>query len=116
MHIQVQLSQIDGPTLDFDHNYRLGSAIYSLLKEESEEGADTLHDSHRRSGYVLSEIDRVRGKPKEAWFRMGPGSEAIMHPVSQSYMRTEVISCMKISHQSNLFPYSSSGGSIAIGY
>lgn len=55
----------------------LGSAVYSLLKENAEDAADALHDSPYRSAYVLSEVHRVHGKPKEAWFRLGTSSEVV---------------------------------------
>jgi CRISPR-associated endoribonuclease Cas6 len=55
----------------------LGSAVYRLLQECSDEAADVLHESPHRSAYVLSEIHRVRGKPKEYWFRLGTGVQAV---------------------------------------
>lgn len=78
MHISVKLTRKEGSDPPYDHNFMLGSAVYTLLKEHSEEGASILHDSPYRSAYVLSEIHRVRGRPKEAWFRLGTSSEAVL--------------------------------------
>ncbi len=78
IHITVQLTKMEGPDPPYDHNFMLGSAVYSLLKEHAEDAADALHDSPYRSAYVLSEVHRVRGKPKEAWFRLGTSSDAVV--------------------------------------
>lgn len=68
---------MSGPNPDYDHNFMLGSAVYNLLREHSEEASNVLHDSPYRSPYVLSEIHGVKGKPGEWWFRLGTSSGAV---------------------------------------
>ena len=68
---------MSGPNPDYDHNFMLGSAVYKLLKESSEEASTALHDSPYRSPYVLSEIHGVKGKPGEWWFRLGTSNNAV---------------------------------------
>jgi CRISPR-associated endoribonuclease Cas6 len=77
MHITVRLNRVSGTDPPYDHNYLLGSALYAKIQERSEDLAEVFHDSPRRAPYVLSEIHRVTGKPREAWFRVGTDSEAV---------------------------------------
>jgi CRISPR-associated endoribonuclease Cas6 len=70
----------------------LGSAVYSLLQECSDEAAEVLHESPHRSAYVLSEIHRVRGRPEEAWFRVGSSSETVVRLIGKAFPpTTEVV-------------------------
>lgn len=85
MHVTVQLTRKEGPDPPYDHNFLLGSAVYQRLKKTSDKAADILHDSHERSAYVLSEIHRVSGKPKEAWFRMGTSNTAVVNLLVQAF-------------------------------
>ncbi len=84
VHLTINLTRVVGRDPPYDHNFLLGSAVYRMLKERSEKAADIVHDSPSRSAYVLSEIHRVRGKPKEAWFRIGSSSEAIIRLVEKA--------------------------------
>lgn len=84
MHVTVQLRRIEGRDPPYDHNFLLGSAIYNLLREYSDVASDVLHDSPYRTAYVLSEIHRVTGKPKEAWFRIGTSSEAVARNIEKA--------------------------------
>ena len=84
MHLTIQLSRTKGQDVPYDHNFLLGSAVYKLLQEHSEEASNAVHDSHYRSAYVLSEIYRVKGKPKEAWFRVGTDNGTIARIVSKA--------------------------------
>jgi CRISPR-associated endoribonuclease Cas6 len=77
VHITVRLNRVSGTDPPYDHNYLLGSAVYAKLRERSEDLAEVFHDSPRRAPYVLSEIHRVTGKPREAWFRVGTDKEAV---------------------------------------
>lgn len=78
MHITIHMNRMDGPDPPYDHNFLLGSAVYTMLREASGDAATAVHDSPYRSAYVLSEVYRVRGRPKEAWFRMGTSSGALL--------------------------------------
>lgn len=71
MHLTARLTRLEGPDPPYDHNYRLGSAFLGALNQFSPEASEILHDSFRRSVYVLSEIHRVTGHPEESWFRVG---------------------------------------------
>jgi len=84
MHITVQLQRTGGKDASYDHNFHLGSAVYTLLKETSDEAAGILHESYYRSAYVLSEIHRVRGKSNEAWFRVGTSNETVLRIISKA--------------------------------
>lgn len=84
MHLTIQLTRTEGRDAPHDHNFMLGSAVYKLLQEHSEEASATVHDSHYRSAYVLSEIHRVRGRPKEAWFRIGTANEALARNIGKA--------------------------------
>jgi len=77
VHVTVALRRTEGRDPPYDHNFLLGSAFYALLRNHSAEASSILHDSPSRSAYVLSEIHRVTGKTKEAWFRLGTSSEAV---------------------------------------
>ena len=77
VHISFKMTHIAGPDPPYDHNFMLGSAVYKMLREHSEEASTILHDSPHRSAYVLSEIHRVRAKPKESWFRSGTSNSRI---------------------------------------
>ncbi|MEW5937356.1 MAG: CRISPR-associated endoribonuclease Cas6 [Candidatus Thermoplasmatota archaeon] len=84
MHLTFQLNRIEGKDPPYDHNFLLGSALYRKLQEASEEAATAAHDSPYRSPYVLSEIHRVRGKPREAWFRMGTTHESLVRAIGKA--------------------------------
>ncbi len=75
---------MSGPNPDYDHNFMLGSTVYRLLKEHSEEASNVLHDSPYRSLYVLSEIHGVKGKPGEWWFRIGTSSVAVARIIEKA--------------------------------
>jgi len=77
VHVTVRLRRVEGPDPPYDHNFLLGSAVYHMLRERDSEASAVLHDSPHRTGYVLSEIHRVRGKPHEAWFRIGTSNETV---------------------------------------
>jgi len=80
----VRLTSLEGGDPPYDHNFLLGSAVYHLLREHSDAASDALHDSPYRTAYVLSEIHRVTGKPKEAWFRVGTSSEAVARNIGKA--------------------------------
>jgi CRISPR-associated endoribonuclease Cas6 len=84
MHVTVRLQRTGGKDASYDHNFHLGSAVYTLLKENGDGAAEVLHESHYRSAYVLSEIHRVSGKPTEAWFRVGTANETVLRIVSKA--------------------------------
>lgn len=84
MHLIVQLKRTEGPDPPYDHNFLLGSAVYHLLREHSIVASDSLHNSPYRTAYVLSEIHRVTGKPREAWFRVGTSSEAVARNIGKA--------------------------------
>ncbi len=84
MHVTVQLNRVGGKDASYDHNFHLGSAVYTLLKENGDGAAEALHESHYRSAYVLSEIHRVGGKPGEAWFRVGTENDAVLKIISRA--------------------------------
>jgi len=84
VHITVQLRRTEGRDPPYDHNFLLGSAVYHLLQEHSDEVSDVLHDSPYRSAYVLSEIHRVTGKPNESWFRVGTSNEAVAKNIEKA--------------------------------
>jgi len=84
MHVTVRLQRTGGKDASYDHNFHLGSAVYTLLKENGDGAAEALHESHYRSAYVLSEIHRVGGKPGEAWFRVGTANETVLRIVSKA--------------------------------
>jgi len=83
-HLTIQLNHIGGQDVSYDHNFMLGSAIYKLLEEHSENASKAVHDSHYRSPYVLSEIYRVRKKPNEAWFRIGLTNNTLIKLLAKS--------------------------------
>lgn len=85
IHVSVKLTRVDGPDPPYDHNFLLGSAVYNRLKATSDEAADVLHDSHERSAYVVSEIHRVPGKPKEAWFRVGTSNQSVTRLMTEAF-------------------------------
>lgn len=91
MHVSVQLTRTDGPDPPYDHNFKLGSAVYQRLTKASKEGADALHDSHVRSPYVVSEIHRVPGHPEEAWFRVGTSNQAVTNLLTKAVQPGEVL-------------------------
>jgi CRISPR-associated endoribonuclease Cas6 len=76
------LRRSSGRDASYDHNFHLGSAVYTLLREGG--AAEAIHDSPYRSEYVLSEIHRVTGKPTEAWFRAGSANETIIRVLSKA--------------------------------
>ncbi len=80
----VALRRTEGRDPPYDHNFLLGSAVYALIRNHSGEASSILHDSPFRSAYVLSEIHRVSGKPKEAWFRVGTSSPAVSKIIGQA--------------------------------
>ncbi len=77
VHLIVRLTRLEGKDPPYDHNFLLGSAVYHLLQAQSEEVSKAVHDSPYRSAYVLSEVHRVTGRPREAWFRAGTGHHVI---------------------------------------
>lgn len=79
MHVAVKLTRTDGPDPPYDHNYLLGSLVYERLRKADSALSEDLHDGHGRSPYVLSEIHRVRGHPKEAWFRIGTSNNGLLN-------------------------------------
>ncbi|MDA8055318.1 MAG: hypothetical protein M0Z77_06680 [Thermoplasmatales archaeon] len=83
-HFTVYLSNESKNTLPYDHNYLLGSAIYKLLKDMSEDAAKILHDAPYRTSYVISEIYRVSGKRGESWFRVGSGNGKVLELLEES--------------------------------
>lgn len=85
MHVSVQLARTDGPDPPYDHNFMLGSAVYQRLQKASDEAADAIHGSHQRSPFVVSEIHRVRGKPEEAWFRVGTSNQAVINLLTGAF-------------------------------
>lgn len=85
MHVSVKLTRVDGPDPPYDHNFLLGSAVYNRLKDSSEEAADILHDSHERSAFVVSEIHRVPGMAKEAWFRVGSSNQSVTRLMTEAF-------------------------------
>lgn len=91
MHVSVQLTRTGGPDPPYDHNFMLGSAVYQRLQKISEEAADILHDSHERSAYVVSEIHRVPGQPKEAWFRVGTSNQSVVRLITEAFRPGETL-------------------------
>jgi CRISPR-associated endoribonuclease Cas6 len=61
------------------------------LTKASEKGADALHDSHERSPYVVSEIHRLPGRPKEAWFRVGTSNQAVTNLLTKAFNPGDVL-------------------------
>lgn len=84
VHLTVGLTRKDGPDPPYDHNFLLGSAVLSLLRDHSPEASQAIHDSPHRTAYVLSEIHRVTGKAKEAWFRVGTSHERVANIVGKA--------------------------------
>ncbi|MBA3044704.1 MAG: hypothetical protein KKH41_01685 [Candidatus Thermoplasmatota archaeon] len=84
MHVTVRLQRVGRKDASYDHNFHLGSAVYTLLKDNADGAAEALHESHYRSAYVLSEIHRVGRKPGEAWFRVGTANEIVLRIVSKA--------------------------------
>ena len=93
------MTKIDGSDPDYDHNFMLGSAVYNLLREHSEEASDILHDSPHRSPYVLSEIHGVKGKPGEWWFRLGTSSGAVAKIAGKALTPSTKLSIRETSFQ-----------------
>lgn len=91
MHVSVQLTRTDGPDPPYDHNFKLGSAVYQRLQKTSDKAADALHDSHERSAYVVSEIHKVKGLDDEAWFRVGTSNQAVTNLLTQAFQPGEVL-------------------------
>lgn len=91
MHVTVRLKRTGGKDAAYDHNFHLGSAVYTLLKENGDGAAEALHESHYRSAYVLSEIHRVGGKPGEAWFRVGSSNKAVIQAIAKALPVSKII-------------------------
>lgn len=85
MHVSAKLSRTEGPDPPYDHNFKLGSAIYQRLQKASGKAAEVLHDSHERSAYVVSEIHRVPGQPEEAWFRVGTSNHSVVQVMTEAF-------------------------------
>lgn len=45
VHLTVALTRVEGQHPPYDHNFRLGSAVYNLLDDHSKEAAAILHDA-----------------------------------------------------------------------
>ncbi|MGQ0534616.1 MAG: CRISPR-associated endoribonuclease Cas6 [Methanobacteriota archaeon] len=88
MHLAVSMTRVEGPDAPYDHNYLLGSAVLAMIRDDSVEAADVLHDGHSRKPYVLSEIHRVPGKPTEAWFRIGTSHERVANIMAKAFAPT----------------------------
>ncbi len=83
MHLVVKLRMKSGRAPPYDHNFILGSAVYNHLRQHSDRVLSALHDSPKRSPYVLSELFPSRNLPGHWSFRVGSSNYKLVNLISE---------------------------------
>ncbi|HEQ78813.1 MAG TPA: hypothetical protein ENN76_00945, partial [Euryarchaeota archaeon] len=99
MHLTVSLHNNDGLGPKYDHNFKLSGVVYSHLKKHNTEEAGAIHDSHKRSAFVLSEIHPVSKKTGESWFRMGTSSDYVLKMAGKAFAPSTKITVGAVEYQ-----------------